>query len=300
MAAHSRLSGIIPPVPTPFGQNGDLDLDGLQHLIGHLAPNVDGLLILGSNGEVQYLDDSERRAVIEAARAVIPKTQPMLVGITAEATRHAIKQVEHAAHSGASLGLVLPPSYYKASMKPDILMAHYRSLAAVGLPLLVYNIPQNTGIAFSPALLAQLASIDGIIGLKDSSGDILTLSETLRITPKSFSVLSGSAPTLLPALSLGAKGGILAAANVLPRHYKRLLTAFEGNNLKGARFVQRQTDPLAQAVTRDYGIAGLKACLRLQGLPAGYPRAPLQDVSDDVVKKLEALLSKIEDGGVGQ
>jgi 4-hydroxy-2-oxoglutarate aldolase len=289
-----QLNGIIPPVPTPFDAHGNLDTNGFAMLIAHLLPQVDGLLVLGSNGEVQYLNDDERREVVAAGVAAArasDASKPLLVGVTAEATRQAVAQVEHAATAGANAALVLPPHYYRASMTKEVLVAHYRALASVGLPLLVYNIPQNTSISFAPALLGELAAIPGIIGLKDSSGDVLTLSETLRFTPRAFTVLSGSAPTLLPALSLGARGGILAAANVLPGHYRRLLAAFRAGNIKAARFVQRQTDPIAWAVTRDHGIAGLKALLRLQQLPAGYPRAPLGDVSGAVLEHLAVVLA---------
>ena len=111
----------------------------------------------------------------------------------------------------------------------------------------------------------------------------------MRQVPKDFTVLTGNAPTLLPALSLGAKGGILAVANVAPQVYGRIVTCFEEGNLEEARALQLRFNPLALAVTSRYGVPGLKAALRLQG-QAGYPRAPLQDVTKEAEEELKELL----------
>lgn len=141
--------------------------------------------------------------------------------------------------------------------------------------------------------MGELAGHGNVVGLKDSSGNLVALGETLRRVGPEFAVLTGNAPTLLPALSLGAWGGILAVANVAPALYAALLRRFKAGDLEGARALQLALDPLALAVTVRFGVAGLKAALRLQGLPAGYPRAPLQDVSREVLRELEGLLEGV-------
>jgi dihydrodipicolinate synthase/N-acetylneuraminate lyase len=153
--------------------------------------------------------------------------------------------------------------------------------------------PQVTGITHGSDWLAKMAQHPNIAGLKDSSGDVMTLTETCRLAPQTFNVLTGNAPTLLSALTVGADGGILAAANVIPELLSELVERFEKQDTKGALELQRRINPLAYAVTRDYGVSGLKAAARLRGYSAGYPRAPLLEVSDKTLKHLESLLENL-------
>ena len=284
------LQGIIPPVPTPFTQTGEVDTNALQQLLQRLEPAVDGFLILGSTGEAAFLSDAERRRVLEAARAVIPKSKPLLVGTGGEATRLVAARNHEAYEIGVDAALVLPPHYYLSSMTKAVLRTHYETLAQESpLPLLLYNFPGVTTLALSPGLIANLAEHENIVGIKDSSGNVAALTETMCRVPESFQVLTGSAPTFLAALALGARGGILAVANVAARSYRRLYDAFHSGDLKTARALQLSLNPLAQAVTTQFGIPGLKAAMKLQGLDAGYPRAPLVELTDTA--GLESLLA---------
>lgn len=289
------LHGIIPPVPTPFTAQGALDLGALQELLCTLEPQVDGFLILGSNGEAVYLSEDERREVLVAAREVIPRSKPMIAGTGGEATGLVAARNRVAAEAGADCVLVLPPFYYQGRMNDGALAAHYERLAAdCAVPLLLYNVPANTTISLSPALVVRLAQHENVRGLKDSSGNVMNLSEIMRQVPADFTVLTGNAPTFLPALALGAKGGILAAANVAPQAYGKILGHVEKGELAEARALQLRFNPLALAITARYGVAGLKAAMRAQGLPAGYPRAPLQDVTEAQAQELATLLAGLE------
>jgi len=286
------LQGVIPPVPTPFTRDGEVDTAALQRMLRQLEPDVDGFLILGSNGEAAFLSEAERRRVFEAAREVIPAHKPMLVGTGAEATRLVVERNRDAHAVGADAALVLPPHYYVGAMTEAVLQKHYQSLAdASPLPVMLYNFPAVTTLALSPGLIATLAQHGNIVGMKDSSGNIAALTETLRQVPGEFQVMTGSASTFLAALALGVRGGILAVANVAAREYRQLFDAFGRGDLETARALQLSLNPLAQAVTTRYGIPGLKAAMRLQGTDAGYPRAPLEELSD--VSGLEPLLRRL-------
>ena len=285
------LHGVIPPVPTPFRQNGDLDTAALQRLIGALEPHVDGFLVLGSNGEAAFLTEAERLQVFEAAREAIPAHKPLLVGTGGEATRLVAARNREAKEVGADAALILPPHYYVSSMTEGALQKHYETLAdSSPVPLMLYNFPGVTTLALSPALVAKLAGHENIVGIKDSSGNVAALTETMRQVPETFQVLTGNAPTFLAALALGARGGILAVANVAATGYRRLYDAFCAGDLKTARALQLELNPLAQAVTTRYGVPGLKAAMRSQGVAAGYPRAPLLDVDEYARTELETLL----------
>lgn len=284
---------LIPPLPTPFSPTGDLDLDALDTLIEALTPAVDGFLVLGSNGEAVYLSEEERVEVLRRARAAIPQDKVMIAGTGGEATHLVRKRNEEAAEIGVDYALVLPPHYYQGRMTEEVLLRHYRTLAdASPLPLMLYNIPASTTLALSPGLITQLAEHSTIVGLKDSSGNLPNLTETVRRVPEGFTVFTGNASTLLPALSLGAKGGILAVANVAAKGYREIISAFEGGEIDRARSLQLAFNPLALAVTSRYGIPGLKAALRAQGLPGGLPRAPLQDVNKEEEREIGGLLEE--------
>ncbi len=286
------LQGVIPPVPTPFTQTGDLDTGALEQLLTKLEPLVDGFLILGSNGEAAFLSEAERTQVLETARAVVPATKPLLFGTGGEATRLVAARNDEAHAVGADAVLVLPPHYYAPSMTEAALRRHYGTLADLSpLPLLLYNFPGVTTLALSPGLIAELAQHGNIVGIKDSSGNVAALTETVRLAPD-FQVLTGNAPTFLAALALGARGGILAVANVAAGAYRRLFDAFRAGDLETARALQLRLNPLAQAVTTHYGVPGLKAALRLQGLDAGVPRAPLLELTD--AGGLEVLSQSLE------
>ena len=160
----------------------------------------------------------------------------MLAGTGGEATRLVAARNEEAAAVGADAALVLPPHYYKGAMTDGVLEQHYLTLADKSpLPLMLYNIPAATTLSLSPALIGTLAQHQKIIGLKDSSGNIMALTEIMRRVPESFTVLTGNAPTFVPALSLGAKGGILAVANVAARAYRGMLESFSRGDMEAAR-----------------------------------------------------------------
>ena len=290
------FTGIIPPVVTPFTKSGELDLDALQATIQWLGPQVDGFLILGSNGEVPYLTEAERTKVLEAAREVIPQSKSFIAGTGGEATAQVIERCNVAARIGADAVLVIAPFYNRGSMTPSVLETHFRAVAdACTVPVYIYNIPQVSGIAHSPAWMASVAQHPNIVGLKDSSGDIMALTETARVVSPDFNVLTGNAPTLLPALSIGAQGAILAAANVIPGIFGKLRTAFLSGDHETALDLQRRSNALSYAVTRDFGVPGLKAAMRLRGIRGGYPRAPLLDVDAATTAKLEGMLDAIAD-----
>lgn len=282
----------MPPLPTPFTDTGALDTAAIDVLVEALEPYVDGFLLLGSTGEAVYLDERERRALLEAARAAIPTSTPMLAGTGGEATRTVMARNREAAEIGADAALVIAPHYYKALMRHGILRDHYLRLAdASPLPLYIYTFPGVTGFALSPELIGQLAQHENIHGLKYTSHDLMALTEIMRRVPEDFAVFTGNASTLLPALSLGAAGGILAVANIAAGLYRKILEHTERGELADARALQLGTNPLALAVGARHGIPGLKAAMRLQGLPAGYPREPLQDVTTDVEGELREILA---------
>lgn len=290
-----KLSGVMPPVTTPF-QKGSVSPDGLKRNFQRWnKTGLSGYLVLGSNGEAVYLNDKEKMKVMEASRESIPESKVMIVGTGMESTRETIRFTNQAAKIGADFGLVVTPSYFKGSMKPQVLYDHFISVAESSqIGILLYNVPQFTGINLDPELVARLSSHSNIAGIKDSSGNIGQLTEIINLSRTGFAVFVGSAPVFFPALCVGAAGGILAVANVVPEECVRIQKLFQQGNLDEARAWQDRLTPLAKAVTVKYGIGGLKAAMDLAGYFGGDPRLPLKRPSKEAGEELKKLLAQMK------
>jgi 4-hydroxy-2-oxoglutarate aldolase len=273
-----KFKSIIPPMATPFDERDAIRYDLFERNIEkYLEAGIEGYLVLGSNGESVYLEHSEKLKLIEAARRRVPSSMTLLAGTGLESTQATIDLTKEAADRGVDAVLVKNPFYFKTQMTFDVYMAHYTAVAdASPIPIIIYNVPIFTGVPLQSTLVIELSKHPNIRGLKDSSGDAKTISEVVWNTDAGrFGVLSGSAPTLLPLLVAGARGGIVALACAAPRPSLALYRAFAAGDYKKAGDIQRIIAPAAGAVTGKYGIAGLKAGMELEGFQAGLPRRPL-------------------------
>lgn len=292
-----NLDGIFPPIATPFGRDGELLIESYEENLGRWADApLSGLTVLGSNGESPYLSDEEKLRLVRAARPRISADRTMIAGAGKESTRLCIEFVRRLADLGVDFALVGTPCYFKSSMSDDALFAHFWSVADESpMPILVYNVPQFTGVNTSAALIARLAAHENIAGLKESSGNLALQAEIRRRTPARFKILVGAAPTLFPSLVQGASGGIVAIGCVLPQMTVELYRAFVEGDWRRAAELQRRLSPPAAAVTTQFGIAGLKAALDLMGYRGGFPRLPLLPLDE---QKHAALKSIFEAAGV--
>lgn len=285
------------PFPTPFGADGEVDL---RALVGNLArwneTGVAGYVALGSTGERVHLDERERAAVVEAARASVPRSMVFIVGVGAQSTRLTILETRRAAAAGADAVLALTPHFYKGALTQDALAAHFEAVAdASHVPVVLYNIPQNTGVALAPETVARLSEHANVCGIKDSSGDVANLLEMLRLVGserEDFAVLTGHAGVFHASLAAGVRGGILAAGCVVPRMCVEIYERFRAGEHERARELQRRLAPVARAVTVGYGIGGLKAALDLLGYAGGLPRAPLRAPAAEARAEIARLLEE--------
>ncbi len=289
------LSGVMPPITTPF-QDGKLAPDKLKKNFQKWnKTGLSGYLVLGSNGEAVYLNESEKIKVVEVAREFIPTSKMMLVGTGMESTQETIRFTNQMAKMGADCALVVTPSYFKGSMKPQILYDHFIAVAESSrIGILLYNVPQFTGINLDPEVVAKLSEHSNIMGVKDSSGNIGQLSEIIHLSQKGFAVFVGSAPVFFPALCVGAAGGILAVANVVPQESVQIQTLFNKGKMNEARTLQSRLTPLANAVTTKYGIGGLKLAMNLAGYFGGNPRLPLKKPDKEVEETVKRLLLRLK------
>ncbi len=288
------MGGILLPFTTPFAADDAVDAHTLRLNIERWnETGIKGYVALGSTGERVHLDERECLEVIEAAREVVPEHLALIVGAGQASTRTTINEAQRFAAAGADALLVITPHFYRKAMTDEALANHYRAVAdASPVPVMLYSMPDLTGISIAPETVARLSEHENIIGIKDSSSDIVNLAETLRLVPRDFAVLTGNGSLLCAALSAGATGAILAVGCVAARLAIAIYAAVEAGDHESARDLQQRLTPLARAVTTRYGIGGLKAALDMLGYRGGAVRAPLQSPNEEARREIAHLLEE--------
>jgi 4-hydroxy-2-oxoglutarate aldolase len=286
------IEGVLPPLPTPFHDDGSVAIDHLRANVERLnGTGLSGYLALGSNGEAFHVSPVEASQIFAVVVASAAPGMTVLAGTGQLSTWATIEMTERAADAGCDAALVLPPFYYRGSMSGDALRSHFEAVAeASRIPLLLYNVPAATGLQIPVDVIAALARHPNVVGIKDSSGEVARLADTVRLTRggKPFSVLSGNFAATLPGLTLGIHGAILAVANVAPAECVSLISLYREGRSAQAGDLHLRLLPVAAAVTSRHGVPGLKAALDLlgqvggPGFHGGPPRLPLLAVSPAV------------------
>jgi 4-hydroxy-2-oxoglutarate aldolase len=289
-----NLSGIFPPLPTSFDRDENLLPDMIRFNIEKLSRyDLTGFLILGSNGEQVMLSASEKLEAIAAAREALPAGRLLLAGTGCQSARETITLTKAAAAEGVHAVLVINPSYYRGNMNHDELVKHYFDVAdASPVPVLVYNMPANTGVDMTARMIIAMAQHPNIIGLKESGGNVVKMGEVLASVKPGFQVLAGGAGFLLPALAMGAVGGILASANIAPAHCLGIYRAFVEGDITRSRELQHRLIALNSAVTARWGVPALKAVMDHLGLYGGHVRRPLLPAGDEIKRQLMELMDE--------
>jgi 4-hydroxy-2-oxoglutarate aldolase len=290
-----RIEGIMPPIATPFA-DGRVAHDRLRENLDRWnKTDLVGYVVFGSNGEAVHLDQEEKLAMVDTVKQCLPSGKLLIAGTGGQSTEATVRMTNLSAERGADAALIFTPHYYKAKMDNAALNKHYVTIAdRAHIPILIYNVPQFTGISVAPELVASLAEHPNIIGIKDSSGNIAHVGEMIATTssPPSFHVLAGSAGHLLPALALGASGGILALANIAHRECCNIFDDFRKGRYAEAKDLQLKLLAANKAVTAGFGVAGLKAALDMVGYYGGNPRPPLLPLGEEQRNELRKILEK--------
>jgi 4-hydroxy-2-oxoglutarate aldolase len=294
----AHLEGIFPPVVTPFNRKGDVDEGCFQENLRRYAEvGLSGVVVAGSTGEAPYLTARERLRLVEVARQMLRPPQLLIAGTGLESTRETLLLSREAAARGADALLVITPAYFKARMDSATLSAHFRAVAdGARRPVILYHIPQFTGIRMDAATIGRLSHHPNIVGLKESSGDIVFVRSVLRRVRSGFRVLVGSAVILLEALRAGAVGAVLGQATFAPDLCVGIYEAFCQGRLSTARELLRRLLPLVSKIALPYGVSGIKAALDLCGYAGGVPRAPLAPLSRAARRAVAAALREVRAG----
>ncbi len=289
-----KLNGILLPVTTPFRANQNVDTEGLAtNFESWNDSGIIGYVVLGSTGERANLDEAEYLQVIETARGAVPESLTFIAGAGQQSTRGTINEIDGAAKAGAEAVLLITPSFYKPAITQDALVRHYLTVAdAAPVPVILYSMPDLTGIKIEPETAARLSEHGNIIGMKDSSNDIPKFAETVRQVRNDFAVMIGNGTVFCEAMKAGARGGILAVGCAVPGLCLEIYQAVQAGDIDRAKVLQDRLTPLARAVTKTYGIGGLKIAMELAGLVGGPVRAPLRRPGEDVTAEIMRLLDE--------
>ena len=271
-----KLEGVFPALITPFKKDETIDEDAFRALIQHVMPHVDGIVPCGTTGEFVYLDFAERKRIFDIAIDEMKGNKFVIAGAGACSTKHAIELTNYAKDAGADASLVVSPYYVNPSDKGQY--EHFHQIATnTDLPVIMYNIPQCTGSYLPRRVIEDLAKIDNIVGLKDSSGNLTFTMEVLEKVRHDINVVIGHDEVVLPALAGGCKGMILASAQVFPDIWQELFGAVKAGDLEKARRLQMKVQKLARIFCRYGGAVPVKAALRMMGLKVGRARKPIRE-----------------------
>jgi len=287
-----KLEGIIVPCITPFTEKGEIDLEALRVCTRFWIENgVDGLMPCGSNGEAPYLAREERRKIIATVLEEAKTSVTVVAGTGAPSTWETIQLTKDAADLGVDAALVVTPYYFRLSNREII--SHYKAvLEAVDLPIILYSVPKFTGVTLEPAVIAELAKeYSHVVGVKDSGGNIATITETINLVGEKIAVLAGTADVTLPTLVLGGKGAVIAVANPFPRLCANLYKAFKEGQHQKAAALQKAINYINEVLVKRYNqLSAIKEAMQMLGLPAGYPRKPALPLEETAKKEVKNLV----------
>jgi 4-hydroxy-2-oxoglutarate aldolase len=292
---NKKVRGIFAPIATAFDASGEVDYSVFaENTVSFGATKLSGLVVLGSNGEFTLLSHEEKVKLVETARNHLPAEKMVIAGTGCESFRETLQLTKECAAVGADVALVVTPNYYKKDMNEAALGNFYTMLAdASPIPVMIYNMPGNSGVNVPSSLTLKLAAHPNITGIKDSGGNIVQISEVLAKAPEGFSVFAGSGSYLLATLLLGGVGGTLAVANVVPDYCAEIQENFEKGDIEKARKMQLALLPLNAAVTSRFGIGGMKAAMDMVGFKGGLPRLPILPAGEETKKEIARILKEL-------
>jgi 4-hydroxy-tetrahydrodipicolinate synthase len=286
------LHGVVPPTVTAFEEDGTLDAETTaEHARFVVDRGVHGVFPLGTNGEFALLGPEERDEVIRAVVDEVGDEVPVIAGVGEPATRRTVERAEAAEDAGADGVVVVTPYYYP--LDGDAAVEHYRTVcAAVDCPVYVYHIPSKTGTDLALDTLAEIAAIDNLAGLKDSSKDVPWLGQAVA-AHDDLTFLAGSDSLLKPGLDLGCTGMVSAVANAFPELVVDLYEAYDAGDADHAAELQAEVYEVRQAIKRGPYMAGVKEALSHRGFDAGPLRSPLRRMDETDSQALRAELEEL-------
>ncbi|KUK50209.1 MAG: 4-hydroxy-tetrahydrodipicolinate synthase [candidate division TA06 bacterium 32_111] len=285
--------GIIPPMITTFDEEEKVDCKTLKKMTDYLIDaGVHGVFPLGSTGEGYGIDFDEKKKVIETVLEAANNRVPVYAGTGAITTKESIRLTQMATKLGVDALSVITP--YFISPNEEELYTHYKEIASsTDLPIILYNNPGRTGVDLSIELIIRLSSIDNIVGIKDSSGDMSKAAEIIRRTGKGFAVLAGRDTLIYGFLAYGAHGSVAATANIVPELVVSIYELYQKGEHQASLEAQFKLAPLRMAFALGSFPVIMKEGLKLRGIDVGNALKPIKPINEEAREKLKKILDNL-------
>ena len=289
-----KPQGIVPALVTPLSREGELLEDGLRSLLDYVIDGgVHGVFVLGSSGEIYGLSDEQKRRVVELTVEHVNGRVPVYAGASEITTRDCIKTATMAAEIGGVAALSVLTPYFMTPTQAE-LIEHYTAIAhATDLPLVLYNNPGRTKVPLTVETVKTLATIETIVGVKNSSGDFTLATDYIRETPDDFATLLGRDNLIFAGLCHGADGAIASTGNIVPKLIVGIYDAFQAGDLATALDLQNRLTPLRNLVDVATFPVVLKEGLRAAGIDAGYSLAPAASLDERYRAELNRVVADL-------
>ncbi|MBE7416058.1 MAG: 4-hydroxy-tetrahydrodipicolinate synthase [Deltaproteobacteria bacterium] len=283
------FTGSITALVTPF-RDGRVDEEALRRLVEfQIANGSDGLVPCGTTGESATLSYEEHDRVIELTIEAAAGRVPVIAGTGSNSTAETIALTKHAESAGAKAALLITPYYNKPTQQG--LYEHYRKVAEeVSIPVILYNVPGRTSVNMLPETTARLSELKNIVGIKEATGDLKQVSDTIEFSKEGFIVLSGDDFTTLPLLAIGGHGVISVTSNVVPGMVSDMIRAFRQGDLARARDLHYRLEPLNRAMFIETNPVPVKTALSMMGMIGPEMRLPLVGMKDENRERLASVL----------
>lgn len=284
-----KLFGVIPPLLTPFREDGEVDFDRIPVLMEFLKPYVTGFFVCGTYGSGPLMNVEERKRVFEAAAACVDDSYQLVAHVGTASQRDTLDLAAHAARHGAKAVTAIAPYYFHHD--EETLFEYFCALIdGVQVPVYLYDNPGASGNPVSPDLINRLAEI-GLNGVKDSTFDIgKTYAVMRKVGKQDFDVVIGSESLLLPAFAMGARACIAGLANVLPELVNQLYEAARSENGTRARKLQTHVLKMWDVLHFGPSVPTALAMLQIRGVEAGYPRRPMRPLGKETYDRVKAAM----------
>lgn len=286
-------SGVAIVTPFKDTENQEINYEVLEELIEfHIANGTDSIIIAGTTGEASTLTDEEQLHLIRFTVEKVNGRIPVIGGAGSNDTRHGVGLTRAVEATGVDAILSVTPYYNKTSQKG--LIEHYKAIAnSVKVPIVLYNVPGRTGQNITPESLVELAKIDNIVSLKDATGNFGQAVDNLRLLGDRLDIYSGNDDTIIPLMSLGAKGVISVLANIAPKATAEMTHAWLDGDIKKAAAMQAEYKELIDCLFVEPNPIPVKAGMQLLGFNVGPMRLPLTDADQAVIDRLAAAMKKV-------
>lgn len=292
MASSDRLKGCGTAIITPFKQDESIDESAFRRLVEFQIENgVDFIVACGTTGESVTMGDDEQARVVELTIEASEGRVPVVAGAGGYNTREVIEKIHRYESLGADAILSVTPYYNKPTQEG--IYQHYRAIAeATKLPIILYSVQGRTACNIEPAIVARLAEIENIIGVKEASGNITQIAEIASLIDGSFKLFAGDDTVMLPVAALGGIGVVSVASNLLPRQVSDLCHACIEGRFDEARKLNRQLTPIFKALFVESNPIPVKAALAMTGMIEEVYRLPLTPMNPSNRAKLEQVLTE--------